>query len=477
MPYILRLFLILLMISYHDFIAAQNTVIDDVADKLAVATLKEMVSNDVPSDIRILVLPFRTSNDRSDTIVAPLGMAFARAFEHELQKELKNKTRGKVIIQSDKVDYEMREYFLPGSVQQENEFYQNLLREKTPDYAISGTINIDMDYTMLTVNNVHLLYNRYCNRPDLTDLAIPSVQRNIKTDADRLKLLKYQTVSDIDQAAEFIARQIRFQCNIVYIQLSNLTYGRTYATSEFSERLSENLTSKLTRLGGYQVSRSATRGLGGKDRTPYLLSGNYIEEGDKLKINVQLINTQTNYSTTCVVCYLPMDYLSAFGMEYKPPNIEQDTEIQKIIDTRDESNDFEINLWTNKGNEGVTFFEGEILKITVISNMSCYLRLVDVLADGTMTLMLDNEYLEQSRANAEYTLPDKFTCSAPFGAEKLILMASTSPFAELDTFRQGGYTIIRNDLGTVMARSRGFVTDVQYAEKSITVTTMGKISY
>ena len=115
------------------------------------------------------------------------------------------------------------------------------------------------------------------------------------------------------------------------------------------------------------------------------------------------------------------------------------------------------------------------MKAYVRVNMPSYVRFIYHLADGNRTLLLDNYYIDESKVNMVYQIPEEFECAAPFGAEFLQAFARTEPFGSLKTTNVDGYEIINENLNEFVPRMRGFKKlkkEVQQAENLLVITTM-----
>ena len=108
-------------------------------------------------------------------------------------------------------------------------------------------------------------------------------------------------------------------------------------------------------------------------------------------------------------------------------------------------------------------------------NMPSYIRFIYHLADGERTLLLDNYYIDESKVNMVYQIPEEFVCAAPFGAEFLQAFARTEAFEPLKTTGVDGYDMIDENLNEFLPRMRGFKKlkkEVQQAENMVVITTM-----
>ena len=144
------------------------------------------------------------------------------------------------------------------------------------------------------------------------------------------------------------------------------------------------------------------------------------------------------------------------------------------------SNPFEeglkVEVWTNKGKEGLIFAEGDTIEVHVRSNRPCNIRLAYHLADGRRILPTgeDSDPLEAGGA----TPLEKvwvFECSPPFGAEFLYVFASTATFERVDVTKESGYWVLNEETKQFVSVTRG-IKPLQpkdsRAEASLMLTTL-----
>ena len=112
---------------------------------------------------------------------------------------------------------------------------------------------------------------------------------------------------------------------------------------------------------------------------------------------------------------------------------------QQIID----SDQFQLEVWTDRGQDALLYGQGELMKIYLRSNRPCYVRLIYILADGQKTLLLDNLPINAESVNRSLSVNElkdlDFECAAPFGAEMLVAVGRTDQFDPLQTVEKEGY--------------------------------------
>ena len=164
------------------------------------------------------------------------------------------------------------------------------------------------------------------------------------------------------------------------------------------------------------------------------------------------------------------------GRIMKPENFEQ-AYSDRLEFLRDEviSGGLMLEAWTNKGNENLIYTKGETLTVNVRVNMPSYIRFIYHLADGSRVLLLNNYYINQSKVNQVYPIPNEFICASPFGAEFLQVFAQTEEFEKLATVDIDGYTILKEDLAKLLTKTRGFKKkkpELMQTENRLIITTM-----
>ncbi|WP_247236591.1 DUF4384 domain-containing protein [Telluribacter sp. SYSU D00476] len=198
---------------------------------------------------------------------------------------------------------------------------------------------------------------------------------------------------------------------------------RIYAT--FSSCLQKQI--KIEAVSAAQLTES-----------PLRIRGYYQEDINNLKIVAELVDTKTNkVLSKAENSELPLTWLDQQGLRLKPATYQQEVAIQDTIRqyTPVAKTSLIIKVNTDRGRTGVEYWEGQQMRIEVIANRPCYLRLLYRLADGTHTLLENSFEIKPGQENKPVRIAPQatFICSAPFGTEYLLAYASEVPFCPIPT--------------------------------------------
>lgn len=295
----------------------------------------------------------------------------------------------------------------------------------------------------------------------------------VKTAIDAIVKQAQQGKNSIQDACQFIAFMFKNQvANGSYpVLLTNFTFQDTRMTSEFSKQLSQLLTLSLVGMGGFKV-------LSENSKEPhYILGGTYWKQNDELKL-ISLLRDNAGKIIASAEAYVPLSILEKNGVAYLPENFQKAYERMRVFKSNEiVKGDLNIEVWTNKGDEGLVFTEGEKLKFYIRANKECYIRFIYHMADNQSVLLFDNYYVAANMVNKVIELPDEFECAEPFGNEVLQVNAQTTPFEPLRVKKVEGYDFIDDSLESVLVGTRGLkrvMPNVEKAEKRIVFTTLKK---
>jgi len=269
-----------------------------------------------------------------------------------------------------------------------------------------------------------------------------------------------EEVSDIaasspDEAAGILAEAIaaKLQDKSLSLQVFPFTYQDSRMAGSFSASLLPLLKQKISDKGIALVESSNTTAQIASDA---ILTGVYWVENNQLRL-IGTVSRRDGNVIAGAEALLSKDWFAKNNQSWLPEKFEEAGERNKIF-TENEivGGGLNLELWTNKGNENLIFAENDTLLLYVRTNHECYLRFVYYMADGSKVLLMNDYYINSENVNKVIQIPETFICAAPFGSETLVLNGQTSPFQQLNTSTNYGYTFIEEDVKTIVAQSRGF---------------------
>jgi hypothetical protein len=286
-----------------------------------------------------------------------------------------------------------------------------------------------------------------------------------------LKLVE-RPIRSIGDLAWFLVYQLKEQTGTdpgpFSLLVTPCVYQDTKLGSAFSRYFKSVVEQKITELRRWNVVHEGP--------AAYVLSGSYWEQNDKVRFIVNVRSVIDGHIVASAEGAIDGRILIASKRSLKPANYKAALADQKVF-ARDEiaGGGLTLEAWTNKQTQGNLFVEGEKMKVLVRVNMPCYIRFMYHMADGKRILLLDEYYMDASKVNVGYEIPQEFECAAPFGGEVLQLFARTDKFEQIKTRQMGGYDFIQEDLKSVVASVRGMKAakpKTLQAEQRIIVTTM-----
>ena len=149
-----------------------------------------------------------------------------------------------------------------------------------------------------------------------------------------------------------------------------------------------------------------TRDLAVASRADYIVTGSYWEKGDQIQVLALLRHLQTGVVEASANVEFSRQILPS-EMRLKPENFQR-VMAQQLALAEDaiNSDQFQLQVWTNRGNEDLLFSQGGQMKIYLRANCPCYVRLLYVLANSQKTLLLDNPPLNLESVNRAVLVND-----------------------------------------------------------------------
>lgn len=230
------------------------------------------------------------------------------------------------------------------------------------------------------------------------------------------------------------------------LTLETFTYNRSGINDALSDRIFASFSSCLGRQDSVVVTSAAQR----TGRTAGVVRGFYKEDVNNLYISAELLSADGLILATVESAELPLTWLSEQKLPLKPDTYQQVVAVQDTLQRNPvaatASTALRVELRTDRGRNGVEYWENQPMRIEAVANRPCHLRLLYRLADGTQTILETDFTIKPGQENRPISIaPDAtFICSAPFGTEYLLAYASETPFCPLPTVpsRQG---YVRNE--------------------------------
>ncbi|HCA78698.1 MAG TPA: hypothetical protein DEP53_03085 [Bacteroidetes bacterium] len=318
------------------------------------------------------------------------------------------------------------------------------------------------------------------------DMAKDEVDESAIREAVR-RLVQRPMVSAED-LAWYLAYCLKEQLNLkeATLLVTPFTYRDTKMGSPFSRFFKQVLESRVAEVARWTPVQQDLKSrsleiVGDTIRSPqadYILRGTYWERENGIKFISTFQRVSDGKMIGSAEAVIDTSILEKTPLSLKPQNFAAALSDQKQFG-KDEAlpSGLSLEVWTNKGTDDLVFSKGERMQAYVRVNMPCYIRFIYHLADGKRALLVDNHYIDQSKVNRVYPIPEEFECDEPFGAEFLQAFARTEEFEPVHTQEVEGYKILQEDLERFLASQRGMKKvkrDTLQAETRLVMTTVGE---
>ncbi|MFZ4622549.1 MAG: DUF4384 domain-containing protein [Bacteroidota bacterium] len=285
--------------------------------------------------------------------------------------------------------------------------------------------------------------------------------------------LVLRPINTVDDLAWFLVYQLKEQAEKngsgkLQVTVTPLIYQDTKMGSSFSRYFNQVLEQKLPEVAQWDaVQQSAAS---------YLLTGSYWEQNNTVKFIVNVRSIKEGRIIASAEATVPSSVPSATEKSLKPENYKSALIDQKIFAAGETvGGGLIVEGWTNKEAQGNLFSDGEKMNVIVRVNMPCYIRLIYHMADGKRVLLYNEYFLDASKVNVAYEIPQEFECSGPFGSEVLQIFARTDKFNSVNVQRVNGYDYLQEDLKSFIVQTRGMKAvkpATMQSETRINITTM-----
>ncbi len=274
--------------------------------------------------------------------------------------------------------------------------------------------------------------------------------------------------SDLDEALMNLQSVLfsTLQQEVKSLKINLLTYKDSELSSEFSLILNQKLSQVV--LEKVEIN----------DGSSYVLSGTYwpAEKGIRLMISVNEYVGGENISLLGTAS-ATVDKTSIHDLNVQIVPQRPKEPLLAAAEDKPDYGGLIAEVTTQKGKEAVAFREGEELKLAVKVSRPSYVQLINIWADGSKYLLLDNYYLGPDEVNKDYWLPFTWETACPCGMENLYLRASNEPFPPVQVSDVDGFLKVETDIEVILKLTRGFKpkTDEDYlAETSMGLMTFPK---
>jgi hypothetical protein len=302
--------------------------------------------------------------------------------------------------------------------------------------------------------------------------------------------LSSRPVESADDLAWALAFQLSEQSvsSGARVMVAPFSYKDTGMASPFSRFLRQSLQRKLADTVAWKIveggqafqpkTRDIAREYAESSGAEYALAGSYWPEAAGVKIIATLRRVSDGSVAAGAEASAPHAAIKASGQSLEPQNFKDAALDQRVFAHGEiQGGGLTLEAWTNKGGEDLVFSKGELMKVYVRVNLPSHVRLLYQLADRRKVLLLDDYFVDASKVNRVYEIPQEFECDAPFGAEFLQAFASTEPFEPLGVEKKDGYDVVVGDLGAALVKTRGMKKaspKVLRTETRLILTTLDK---
>ena len=179
----------------------------------------------------------------------------------------------------------------------------------------------------------------------------------------------------------------------------------------------------------------------------------------------------------------PLTWLSQENLPLKPDNYPQIAAIRDTLRQKPSpvQTALTVSVRTGRGRSSVEYWDGDTVVLDVKANRPCHVRLVNLMADGSKTLLENDFEIKQGQENQYVHLTPDGTCSAPFGMEYLLVYAAEEAFCPLPprpnptlyVREEDGYKFLIGSMLTMIEAVTCTVNHREVAQDRVQITTRG----
>jgi hypothetical protein len=320
------------------------------------------------------------------------------------------------------------------------------------------------------------------------DATVTTDDVNLSKVRQAVAKLVQRPINSVDDLAWYIVFALKGQAELQgkRVMVVPFSYQDTKLGSPFSRYFKQALEAKAVETAQWQVvqqstdfqpkSRDIAREFAQASGADVVLSGTYWELSEGVKVQALLRMVTDSKIIASAEQVVPAAVIRSSNQSLKPENFKEAFADQKDFRNGEVvGGGLSLEVWTNKGVDNLIFTRGEHMTVYVRVNMPCYVRFIYHLASGERTLLMDSHYVDESKVNKVYQIPQEFECDAPFGGEVLQVFARTEEFGPVETVEKDGYKYLKEDLKKFLAATRGFKAvkqGVMQTEQRLTITSM-----
>jgi hypothetical protein len=300
---------------------------------------------------------------------------------------------------------------------------------------------------------------------------------------DEVNKIVERPIASLDDAAWRLLYTLKPQtgADIKRVAVLPFMYQETRFSSPFARYMAKLIESKMGEVASWEpaeITKQTDDIAQATQQAPVILIGSYWEQTAGLKILAVLKRVSDGAVIAGTEAIIPKQTVDDSKLDRKPQNFKEALSDQKQFRKEEVlGGGLMVDVWTDKGQDNIVFAKGERTHIYIRVNMPCYVRLLYHLASKQRALLMDNYYIDDSKVNLVYQLPQEFEVDAPYGVEVIQVSVQTEKFNPIRTRNVDGYDILEDDLGKVLTQTRGLKKIKQgvfKAETRLTVTTMEK---
>ncbi len=320
------------------------------------------------------------------------------------------------------------------------------------------------------------------------DASVKNDNLSVSTVRQAVDKLVQRPINTVDDLAWYLVFTLKGQADLQGkgVMVIPFTYQDTRLGSPFSRYFKQALEAKAVETAQWQVvqqstnfqprSRDIAREFAQASGAEVVLSGTYWELPEGVKVQALLRSVADSRVIGSAEQVVPASVIQSSNQSLKPQNFKEAFSDQKDFRTGEViGGGLNLEVWTNKGVDNLMFTRGEHMTVYVRVNMPCYVRFIYHLASGERTLLMNSHYIDETKVNKVYQIPQDFECDAPYGGEVLQVFARTEEFDPVETVEKDGYKYLKEDLKKFLVATRGFKAVKQatmQTEQRLTITSM-----